>query len=126
MVSFLGEGPKRILVVQNDVELRDQLKLILTECGFDIGLAATAFEAMDLLRSRPNGWDYLVADHAMPGISGSDLLIWCRVWGIPLRGAVLLTGSPPPQLKSAEFLAELPLTVLSKPIRPTEIVRALA
>lgn len=73
-----GQGP--ILLVDDDVELREELASALTEVGYDVVSASNGREALDLLKARPlprvivldllmpvmNGWEFCDATRGDP------------------------------------------------------------
>jgi DNA-binding NtrC family response regulator len=58
----------RILVVDDEAEVRESLEALLTLEGFGVGLAATAAEAVRLVESRP--FDVVLLDVALPDKPG--------------------------------------------------------
>ncbi len=62
----------RVLVVDDEMSLRDLLSEVLTEDGYDVTTAATAEEALQLFAE--DQFPLVVTDIRMPGMSGIDLL----------------------------------------------------
>ena len=82
----------RVLVVDDDPDIRDYVTSFLEDPGYDVRTAANANAALaSLEESRP---DVVLIDVLMPGKSGLDLLVRVRRdqrWGdIPL---VVVTGN---------------------------------
>jgi len=108
----------RILVVDDDLRLRDLLKRYLSEQGFDVHLAQDA-AAMDKLLGRER-FDLIVLDLMMPGEDGLSV---CR----RLRGAkdtipiIMLTakGGDIDRIVGLEMGAD---DYLPKPFNPRELV----
>jgi two-component system phosphate regulon response regulator PhoB len=69
-----GGSRARILVVDDDRDIRDVVGAMLDAVGLTVTLAANAEEALEQVRSRP--FDLLVLDWNLPGISGIEL---CRL-----------------------------------------------
>jgi two-component system KDP operon response regulator KdpE len=65
--------PQRILVVDDEPQIRRVLRLALTSQGFDLRVAADGESALDTLRDWPA--DLLITDLSMPGMDGLEL---CR------------------------------------------------
>ncbi|HEX4923654.1 MAG TPA: response regulator [Bdellovibrionales bacterium] len=126
MGQFVGEGPRRLLIVEADAELGETLATFFCERGYDVTRAATGLQAIELFRARPAGWDFLLTDYDMPGLNGSDLITWCRIWNIALKRAVLLTGGGDVRLKNREFVSDLGLVILRKPASLIELERVMA
>jgi two-component system KDP operon response regulator KdpE len=73
----------RILVVDDEPQIRRALRTALTGHGYEVEVAATGEEALTLLPS----WqpDALVLDLVMPGIDGTEVLRQTRTWsGLPV------------------------------------------
>jgi len=63
--------PQRVMVVDNESGIRDLLGEVLAADGHEVVLMADAGEALG--RFRPGGFDIVLADYSMPGLSGLDL-----------------------------------------------------
>jgi PAS domain S-box-containing protein len=63
----------RILIVDDEVDWRDLLGTVLSSSGAEVLGAASAREAMDVLEHY-EGADILIADLALPGVNGYDLM----------------------------------------------------
>lgn len=63
---------KKILVVDDDKNLRLSLSLILKQDGYEVETAASALEALDLLKT--SKLDLMFLDLNMPGMGGIELL----------------------------------------------------
>jgi len=63
---------RRVLVVEDNVEVGRFSTQILTDLGYDTTLAANADEALKLL-DEPNRFDVVFSDVIMPGMNGVDL-----------------------------------------------------
>ena len=78
-----------ILVVDDDRAVRQALDINLGKAGFEVRLAQTGEEAVDLLRDAPA--DVVLTDLMMPGMTGLELLETVRErW--PDTQVVLMTG----------------------------------
>ncbi len=62
----------RILLVEDDPMVREVLKEILKEGGFEVTTSANGNEALELIRSGAN-FDLILSDYMMPGPSGLSL-----------------------------------------------------
>jgi signal transduction histidine kinase/DNA-binding response OmpR family regulator len=63
----------RILIAEDDEDLRDALQFYLSKKGYDVSTVDDGVVALDSLKSHP--YDLLLTDIIMPGMSGSDLLL---------------------------------------------------
>ena len=80
-------GPARhasILVVDDDDDVRDLVVAMLEELGYRVTAAANGRIALDLL-TRNSPYDLLLADVAMPGLSGVDVVHAAREHGLTPR-----------------------------------------
>ncbi len=60
-----------ILVVDDDQQINDILKLMLTQLGHRVSLASSGEEALQKLKN--GGFDLVITDLGMPGISGKEI-----------------------------------------------------
>ncbi len=66
-------GPKpRILVVDDELSMREMLRIVLRRDGYEVVLAESGREAIERLRTEP--FDLLLSDIRMPDVSGVDVL----------------------------------------------------
>lgn len=75
-----GEPPARVLVAEDDRELRTLVAKLLAFDGYAVTQAANAFEMMNIMRhDDPAGnVDLIITDVRMPGLSGLDALAQLR------------------------------------------------
>lgn len=110
-----------VLLVDDDPQVLRALERTLTQSGFTVARAAdgnaAAREAMT------GGYDVIVSDIHMPGISGVELLDMLRAYGCQTP-VVLMTGAP--SLETARDAVELgALHYLTKPIEREHLLRAV-
>jgi PAS domain S-box-containing protein len=117
---------RRILVVDDDADARDLLAQILGQAGAVVTVAASADEALDVLRRwRP---DVLVSDIGMPGDDGYVLIRKVRALGFEDGGqvrAVALTA----YARSEDRVLALEAgfhTHIAKPVDPLELTALIA
>jgi diguanylate cyclase (GGDEF)-like protein len=77
-------APKRILVVDDDEQVRDRLALMLEEAGYEVRTACDGAEALDILLER--FYPLLLTDAMMPRLNGQDLCRAVRL--LPLPGYI--------------------------------------
>ena len=82
-------GRQRILVVDNEVQVRALLAEVLGTAGHEVTLAVDGREALG--RFRPDEFDILLVDLTMPGLSGLQLAQAVRARDRAV-GIVLITG----------------------------------
>jgi len=115
----------RILVVEDDDQLRTMLKLLLTSAGHDVTEASDGAGVCDMHQRNP--FDVIITDLVMPGIEGLGVITELRrrdpaVRIIAISGAG--QGRAEEYLKIAKKLgAQL---VLSKPFSNEEFLKAVS
>lgn len=82
-------GKGRILVVDDDEGVRENLAELFDTVGFEVRTAANATEALARLEESPV--DVLLTDFRMPGPNGVELIATCRRRYPGLR-AILMTA----------------------------------
>lgn len=126
-IGTSGSGPAsfaqpRILVADDDDDVRALLAKALRAANFDVVLARNGLEAIELLTKEPV--DAVVTDISMPEMTGIELLraIRGRDADVPV---VLITGSP--DVDSAMQAVRLgALVYLTKPVDFDELKRVMA
>jgi len=69
--SSRGELPPRVVVADDDMDLRELIALMLRSRGFDVVVASNGDAALAAILS--DGADGLVSDFQMPGLNGLTL-----------------------------------------------------
>ena len=92
-----------ILVVDDDADLREFLRVMLTSIGFEVISAANGQEALDVMEGHEP--DLILLDMKMPVMDG-----WEFSRALEDRGAhppvVVLTAAPDPAARAAEVHAD--------------------
>jgi PAS domain S-box-containing protein len=119
-------GAVNALVVDDDRDARELIKRILNDCGAAVRIAASAREALDLLREAPA--NLLISDLGMPETDGFELLDRVRALPRDQGGqvpAIALTAfaRSEDRLRALEagFSAHI-----SKPVEPSELIATVA
>jgi CheY-like chemotaxis protein len=116
----------KVLVVDDEADTRDLLKIVLGQCGAEVVTAGSSREALELLpQVKP---DVLVSDIGMPGEDGYELIR--RVRALPAESG----GRTPAVALTAYARSEDRLRVLRsgyqmhipKPVEMPELVTILA
>ncbi|MGC8838509.1 MAG: hybrid sensor histidine kinase/response regulator [Anaerolineae bacterium] len=126
-----GQGPRpilplrrgRILVVEDDPDIRTLLDRSLSPLGHQVDLAETAEEA--LARLEQGRYDAIFWGTEVPGVEGRELYQWlcARDPGAARRVVFLTEGEVSPEM--AGFLREVAVPRLEKPFRLEQVMRAL-
>jgi DNA-binding NtrC family response regulator len=111
----------RLLVVDDEDDLRDLLKTVLTKTGYEIRTASDGEEAIRILKT--NEFDVALLDIQMPKVTGLQVLKHINQHS-PKTRAIILTGYA--DLKNAmearEFGAK---DFISKPYRLDDILSTI-
>jgi DNA-binding NtrC family response regulator len=113
--------PSRILVVDDDAEMRALLLDVLEKEGYEVGEAIDGAQAVLALRARE--FDLILIDKNMPGPSGLDLLPGLRRV-CPRSQFIMMTayGDVPSYIEAVEKGAA---EFLFKPFRMEELKAAI-
>lgn len=118
-----GTG-KRLLIVDDDADMRLSLKLALEMAGYAIEVAADGREALAIQKQRPA--DVLITDIFMPESDGFEVIDAVRR-GFPQTRIVVVSGGA--RLAKREYLLDAALmdvdAVLPKPFDVETLLRTL-
>ncbi len=117
------EGSRKLLYAEDDARVRDAWSSLLERQGWVVIRSRDGDEAWDRFQADPGGWDAVLTDLSMPGMTG-----------LQLARRIASTAAPPPvvlmsgqisdedgaQLNEAGFSA-----VLHKPVEQDELLRVL-
>jgi CheY-like chemotaxis protein len=97
---MVAEGTRSLLVVEDDVDVRDALEQVLTEEGYDVVAARDGVDALQLVAESPSRFCLIILDVLMPRLDGRQFLDRAR--SALRRTPVLLfsAGQLPPELLS--------------------------
>ncbi|MUL36016.1 hybrid sensor histidine kinase/response regulator [Gloeocapsopsis sp. AAB1 = 1H9] len=118
----------KILIVDDDADIRDLLTYTLEVCGAEVIAAASADEAISTLTESSTPMNILISDIGMPDEDGYALLRRVRALepekggGIP---AIALTAYARTQDRRAALLAGFQSHV-AKPVEPAELIAVIA
>ena len=72
----------RILIVEDELSIREMVQLCLTKNGYKADIAENGTAAADRLESQ--SYDLILLDIMLPDVSGFDLIGYIRQFGIPV------------------------------------------
>jgi CheY-like chemotaxis protein len=119
-----GRGPRRIVVIEDNEDIRESLRTLLTLWGHHVEIAADGASGLErVLRERP---DVALVDIGLPGLSGYDVAraIRAQACGDAIR-LIAVTGYGQPADRERALAAGFDAHVL-KPISPDALARELA
>ena len=108
----------RILVVEDDEDIRRLNAEVLTVSGYKVDAAADGTIAWDILQY--NQYDLLVTDYHMPKMSGVELLKKVRAAHVALP-VILVSGTMPVEKLKQDPWLQIDATLL-KPYTPDELL----
>jgi CheY-like chemotaxis protein len=108
----------RLLVVDDDANLRQVLASLLEAAGHSVATAADGAEALEQLGREP--FDLMVLDVWMPRMTGTEVLAKLKEMPAPPKVIMLTADDTPDTLLSA--LRERAYTYLSKPFDPDALL----
>jgi two-component system CheB/CheR fusion protein len=118
----------RVLVVDDEADIRTLFKLALEEYGVEVTTVASASAALSTLMANPNSYDIILSDIGLPGEDGYALIRQIRALDPQLGGqipAAALTAYAG-DAESAEALAAGYQMHIAKPIDPPQLVALVA
>ena len=119
----MGRG--RVLVVDDEADMRKSLRLTLTKAGYDVVEAEDGGKAIEAVRSGDNPLmlDTIIMDLVMPRVNGVEAIAYLRSQfrGVPI---LVLTGHPNIDNMN-ELYKQGIVDYLVKPIVPDKLVAAV-
>ena len=112
-----------VLVVDDEPLITELQEGVLRGAGYRVTTANSAAAALELVRARPDGFDLVVTDQLMPGMSGLQLAASMSALrpGLPI---VIASGGAATHDR-AELLAVGVRGLLTKPFRAEELLEAV-
>jgi two-component system, chemotaxis family, chemotaxis protein CheY len=115
----------RILVVDDEADIRKAVRLTLTKAGYDVLLAKNGAEAINHIQSNDNPFkvSLIICDIHMPKVNGMEAIaFFCQEF--PSVPVVVLTGDP--DLAGATHLFKQGIIdYLVKPITPEKLIEVV-
>jgi DNA-binding response OmpR family regulator len=120
----MSEGNKRVLVIDDDSDLRELIQALLQNEGFDVLSAADGREAFELQKTRPA--DVVVTDIFMPDKDGIETIFEMRRKFPRTRVIVMSGGGSTLRTDFGSLALELgAVKFLKKPFQPQELIDAV-
>jgi CheY-like chemotaxis protein len=113
----------RVLVVEDDEDIRAAIEMALDVNGFTVSSAGDGFDALDRLRAHPKP-AVILLDLRMPRMNGLEFLRTVRLDpALPRIPVVVVTGDSP---SAREALAAGADGILIKPFDTSSLVNSIA
>jgi DNA-binding response OmpR family regulator len=106
---------KRILIVDDEDNIRELTRLALEAAGYEVGEAANGLEAFAIIGG-DDTWDVVLLDQMMPGLMGTEVLRRLKVM-MPKTRVVMMTAFASVDL-AAEAMKLGALDFVRKPMTP--------
>src|SRR5688572_6095826 len=122
--SRFGRGT-RVLVVDDNADMRLTTKLLLEAEGYVVEVAANGAEALRIQRERPS--HILLTDLFMPEVDGLETLQRFRA-AYPAMPVIVVSGGSSVGRQQADHLSvarELGAVTLRKPVEPSLLIEAI-
>ena len=126
-VTHSAEGMRqgRILVVDDEAQVRKPISIMLAKDGYEVVEAADGEEAIEAIRSGDNPLmvDTVLCDIRMPRINGKEAIAYFRSQfpGVPI---VVMTGYPDVEL-AVSLMRQGVRDYLIKPVMKEELVNVI-
>ncbi len=119
-----GSSKEIVLVVDDEPVVREVVREILEEDGFEVHEAVDGEEAIEALGRLEDRSPLILLDLTLPGVSGQEVLdqILARS---PESRILVMSGYPEPPCRSGP-LDEVPIPFLRKPFRPDTLLETIA
>jgi len=91
VIETLPTGNERIIFVDDEEVLVDLGKKILDHLGYKVTTSTSSVKALEIFRAHPDGFDLVITDMTMPGITGDQLAKEIKKIR-PDIGVILCTG----------------------------------
>jgi CheY-like chemotaxis protein len=117
------EPPAVILVVDDEGVVNRLVTRYLSHLGYRVIGAASAEEALALVRRRDPRIDLVLSDVAMPGVSGIELAA-TLLSRVPGPSVILMTGVLPQDVERLDINGQI-VRVLRKPLDLDELQKVL-
>ncbi len=119
------DNSARVLVVDDENELREVLSMHLQAEGFDVRQAGSAEEAEVLVRGAAQPFDVIICDIIMPKVSGPELISHLRAEGaLGATEVLFVSGYSGKKLEGHAFSPET-TSFLAKPFSGAQLVKRL-
>ena len=116
-----ARGPKRILVVEDEENIRQTLRYNLTREGYDVSEAATGTQALELARQRNP--DLILLDLMLPEMTGLEV---CRVLRSEMTTPILMLTAKASELDKVVGLQVGADDYVTKPFSLNELLARVA
>lgn len=113
-----------VLCVDSNPYFREFVRWFVSDVGCEVAVAATAGEAVSMIRRNPSAYDILIVADWLPDMDGGQLLQTLR--SIPAVGRITVTTSGLSLDQRILYESLGAASVLTTPVGYSELMRVLA
>ena len=114
---------KRILLVDDNENIIKVLKVGLKHMGYQVTSETDSTKALELLKSKPEGFDLVITDFIMPNLKGSELAANIKEINKAVK-VILITGYMDESLEALNH-SDIIDACVSKPIEITKLCETI-
>ena len=122
-LQTLPRGTERVLLVEDDAQVRTFVRTILEDQGYTVLTAPNGAKAIEICEEKADSIKMLLTDVVMPEIGGLDLAKSLTEKKPDLK-VVYMTGYAPGLTEISDQLRD-DITVLRKPFEPEALARVV-
>lgn len=115
--------PKRVLIVDDEQNIREMTRLALETAGYEVGEAGSGLEAFAIIGG-DDSWDAVLLDQKLPGMQGTEILRRLKVM-LPEARVIMMTAYASVEL-AVEAMKLGATDFVRKPMTPEILRNALA
>lgn len=123
LIEVLSGGSGNILVVDDEAVIGEMVKAMLEAMGYTVTLFISSLEAADHFAKEPKGFDLLITDQTMPGLTGLELIQ--KVLQLRPDLPIMLCTGYSSQVSTENYLKKGISTLLMKPVDRNTLVRGV-
>jgi PAS domain S-box-containing protein len=116
-------GTETVLIVEDDSEVRDLIKKVLSRYGYTLIEARTGAEALSLNDQYPETIDLLLTDVVLPGLNGRQVAEQIQESRPDIK--ILFMSGYSGNILESQGVSEREIRLLQKPFTPTDLVEAI-
>ncbi|MBZ5626857.1 MAG: response regulator [Acidobacteriia bacterium] len=114
--------PGTILLVDDEVSVRESVRSALQGCGYTVWDAASYDDALRTYRQHHGEIDLLITDISLPGNNGYELAAWISEMRPNIK-VIFVSGQAGRELCKFYYMPETDPRLLKKPFETDELLR---
>ncbi len=114
---------KRILLVDDELMIREAIGETLSWLGFSVSTAESGDEAIKMLQEAPQSYDLIILDMIMPGMSGKDCIV--RIKELKREIKILISSGFSEEMDQTSLIEMGVSGILVKPFESAQLSEAI-